>query len=133
MPVYRANVVKAQLFKQRAGDYHAFEVFFGTLEQFFDRRYAGEHLLAAFAQRGVELARQQLRQMIIQRPDVFGDRHFVVVQHYQHIRGDITRMIHGFERHACGDGTVANYADGAAVFALTRGGHGHAKTCADRG
>ena len=69
--IYRADVVKAHLFKQRAGHHHTFNMFFGTLKQFFNRRYAGEDFFAAFTQRGIQLAGQQLRQVIIQRPDVF--------------------------------------------------------------
>ena len=51
MTVNRTNIVKAQLFKQRARHDHAFDVLFGTFEQLFDRRYAGEDFLAAFTQR----------------------------------------------------------------------------------
>lgn len=34
--VHRADVVKAQLFKQRAVHYHAFNMFFGAFEQLFN-------------------------------------------------------------------------------------------------
>ena len=68
--VHRTNIVKAQLFKQSTRHNHAFDVLFGTFEQFFNRWYTGEHFLPAFAQRGVEFAREQLRQVIVQRADV---------------------------------------------------------------
>lgn len=41
--VNRADVVKAQLFKQRAVHYHAFNMFFGTFEQLFNWRNAREN------------------------------------------------------------------------------------------
>ncbi|VFS80402.1 Uncharacterised protein [Salmonella enterica subsp. enterica] len=50
----RPDVVKAQLFEQCARHNHAFNMFFGTLEQFFNWRYAGEDLFSAFAQRRVK-------------------------------------------------------------------------------
>ncbi|MNI71937.1 hypothetical protein D3C73_1278470 [compost metagenome] len=48
--VYRADVVKAQFFKQRTRHHHAFNVFFGTFKQLFYRRHAGEDFLPAFTQ-----------------------------------------------------------------------------------
>ena len=48
--VHRANIVKAQLFEQRTRHDHAFDVFFGTLKQLFNRRYAGEDFFTAFTQ-----------------------------------------------------------------------------------
>ena len=63
--VNRPNIVKAQFFKQGTRHDHAFDVLFGTLEQLFNRRYAREDFLAAFTQRGVKLAGEQLRQMVV--------------------------------------------------------------------
>ena len=48
--VHRADIIKAQLFEQRTRYDHAFDVFFGTLKQLFDRRYAGEDFFTAFTQ-----------------------------------------------------------------------------------
>ncbi len=45
MPVHRADIVKAQFFKQRTRYDHTFDMFLGTLDQLFDRRYAGEDFL----------------------------------------------------------------------------------------
>ena len=117
--VHRPDVVKAQLFKQRARHHHAFDMFFGTLEQLFNRRHAGEDFFTAFTQRGVELSGEQLRQMVVQRADVLGNRHFVVVQHHQHIRLDITCVVHRFKRHPGGNGAIANHADGTTLFVLS--------------
>lgn len=43
--IHRADVVKAQLFKQRPVHHHAFDMLFGPLKQLFNRRYAGKDLL----------------------------------------------------------------------------------------
>ncbi len=66
--------------------------------------------------------------MIIQRADIFGDRHFVVVQHHQQIGFDIARMVHRLKRHTCGNGTVANDADRTPLFVFFRRGNRHSDT-----
>lgn len=63
--------------------------------------------------------------MVVQRANVLGDRHFVIVEDNQHVRLDVARMVHGFEGHTRGDGTVANHADGAALLVLFLGGDGN--------
>ncbi|MNM38346.1 hypothetical protein D3C81_490960 [compost metagenome] len=108
-------------------------MFFGAFDQLFDGRQAGQHSFAAFAQGGIEFAGKQLRQMIVQRAHVFGNRHFVIVQHHQHIRVDVPGVVHGFKRHAGGDRAVANHADRAAILAFTLRGNRHAEAGADRG
>ena len=123
--IHRADVVKAQLFKQRPRHHHAFDMLFGPLKQLFNRRYAGKDLFAAFAQGGVELTGEQLRQMIIQRPDVLGDRHFIVIQHHQQVGFDIPGVVHRLKRHAGGNRPVANHAHRAPLFILFRGGDSH--------
>ncbi len=118
MSIHRTNVVKAQLFKQRARHDHAFDVLFGAFQQLFDRGYAREDFFAAFAQAGVELTGEQVRQVVVQRPDVFGNRHLVVIEHHQHVWFDIARVVHRLKGHPGGDRAIANDADGAALFVL---------------
>ncbi|CSC97020.1 Uncharacterised protein [Vibrio cholerae] len=43
---------------------------FGATNQLFDWRNARQHFLATFANRGVETARQHLRQMVVQCADI---------------------------------------------------------------
>jgi hypothetical protein len=69
--------------------------------------------------------------MVIQRADIFRNRHLIVVQHNQHIRADIARMVHGFKCHPGGNRAIANHADGAALFAFFRCGNGNANARAD--
>lgn len=71
--------------------------------------------------------------MVVQRADVFGDRHLIVVQHHQHIRVDVAGVVHRFERHTGGDGAIADHTHRAAAFAFTLRCHRHAETGADRG
>ncbi len=63
--------------------------------------------------------------MVVQRADVLGDRHFVIVKDNQHVRLDVARMVHGFKGHTGGNGAVANDADGAALLVLFLGGNGN--------
>ena len=56
--------------------------------------------------------------MVIQRADVFRDRHLVVVQHHQHIGFDIARVVHCFKRHTRSNGAIANHADGTTLLVL---------------
>lgn len=71
--------------------------------------------------------------VVVQRADVFGDRHLIVVQHHQHIRVDVAGVVHRFERHTGGDGAIADHTHRAAAFAFTLRCHRHAETGADRG
>lgn len=54
--------------------------------------------------------------MVVKRANIFGNRHFIVVEDHQHIRTNIARVIHRFKRHACGNRAVANHTDGAAIL-----------------
>lgn len=71
--------------------------------------------------------------MVVERADVFRNRHFIVVQNDQHVGPDIACVIHCFKRHTGGDGAVANHTDGAAIFAFFLRRHGNADTGADGG
>lgn len=56
--------------------------------------------------------------MVVERANIFGNRHFIVVENHQHIRTDIARVIHRFKRHASSNRAIANDTDGAAIFAF---------------
>ena len=116
-----AYVVEAELLEQGAGHHHSLEVFLGPLGQLLDRRQAGQHLLATLADGGVELARHDAGQVVVERPDIFGDGHLVVVEHHQHVLVDIAGVIERLERHAGGDGAIADHRHHLAAkpFALT--------------
>ena len=133
MAVYRADVIKAQLLKQGAGNNHALEVFFGSPDQLFDRRRSGQDLLAAFADRGIEAARQQLCQVVVQCTDIFRNGHLVVIEDHQHVRMYVTGMVHRLKSHPGGDRAVADHADHLAAELFFSGGNRHAEAGTDRG
>ncbi|CAH0184192.1 hypothetical protein SRABI106_01168 [Rahnella aquatilis] len=108
-------------------------MFFGTAHQFFNRWQARQDFLAAFTQTRIQLAGEQLCQMIIQRADVFGNRHLIVVEDNQHVRFDVACVVHRFKRHTCGDRAIANYTNGTTTFTFTFSSHRHAEACADGG
>ena len=133
MSVDRPDIIKAQLFKERARYHHAFDVLFGFLQQIFDRRQAGEDFFTALAQRGVELAGKQLCQMVIEGADVFGDGHLVVIEDHQHVGFDIPAVVHRLKSHPGGDRTVTDHADSFTVTSFAGSGNRHPDTGTDRG
>ncbi|MNL36166.1 hypothetical protein D3C87_1582360 [compost metagenome] len=73
-----------------------------------------------------------MRQVVIERADVFRDRHFVVVEDNQHIGLDIARVVHRLKRHPRRDRAVTNHADGATLFVLFFCRDGNTDTRRDR-
>jgi hypothetical protein len=127
-----ADVIETQLLEQGTRHDHAFHVFLGLTRQFPDARHAAEDLLAFFAYRRINLARQNLGQIIVQRTDIRRNRHIVIVQDHQQIRVDRTGMIHRLEGHAAGDAAVADDRDAMLVLAAQAGSDRHAQRRADR-
>ncbi|MNF58079.1 hypothetical protein D3C84_396250 [compost metagenome] len=127
MAVDGAYVVEAELLEQGARHHHALEVLLGPLGQLLDRRQPRQHLLAAFADGGVELAGHQPGQMVVERPHVLGDGHLVVVEHHQHVLVDIAGVIERLERHAGGDGAIADHRHHLATQPFALGGDRHAE------
>ena len=85
VPVDRADVIKAELFEETAGQHHALEIGFRATREFPGRRHLAQHLLAGFAQRRIFTARENAREIIRQRAHVLRNRHVVVVEHDQHV------------------------------------------------
>ncbi len=126
-------VVEAELLEQGAGHHHSLEVFLGPLGQLLDRRQAGQHLLATLADGGVELAGHDAGQVVVQCPDILGDGHLVVVEHHQHVLVNIAGVIERLERHAGGDGAIADHRHHLAPQPFALGRHGHAERRTDGG
>lgn len=63
----------------------------------------------------------------------FGDRHFVVVEHYQQIGFDIASVVHRFKRHSRGYRPVADHADRAALLIFFGSGDGYPDAGGDGG
>ncbi len=132
MAVDRADVIEAEFLEHRGRDHHALRMFFELARQVEHGRR--QYALADVLGGGVELARQQARQVAIERADRRRDRHVVVVQDDQevHVVFD-ARIVQRLERHAGGHGAVADDGDGVAVFTLDLGRCGHAERGRDRG
>ncbi len=128
-----ADIVEAELLEQGAGHHHPLEVLFGPLGQLLDWRQPRQHLLAAFADGGVELAGHDPGQMVVQRPDILGDGHLVVVEDHQHVFMDIAGVVERFEGHPCGNGTITDHCNDLATQPFALGGDRHAKGGTDGG
>ena len=122
-----AYVVEAELLEQGAWHHHALEVLLGPLGQLLDRRQPRQHLLAAFADGGVELARHQSGQVVVERPDILGDGHLVVIEHHQHVLVNVAGVVEGLEGHACRDGAITDDGHHLAAQSLALGGDRHAE------
>jgi len=55
-------------------------------------RHAADELLAALANRGIELARQNPRQIVRHAADVLGNGHVVVIQYDEHVDVEAARV-----------------------------------------
>ncbi len=128
-----ADVVEAELFEQGAGDDHAFHVLFGPARQFPDAGHLFEGLFALFAHGGVELAGQDLGEVVVHGADVGRNGHVVVVEDDEQVGVDGAGVVHGLEGHAAGDAAVADDGDHVVVPALEPVGDGHAQGGADGG
>jgi hypothetical protein len=95
-------------------------VLLGAPCQLPDRRHAPQDLLAAFAQRGVRLARKHAREIIGERADVLRDRHVVVVEHDEHVHVQWPAVIQGLERLAGAHRAIADHRHDAALYPGSR-------------
>ena len=133
VPVNRADVVEAELFKQRRRHHHALGVFFQPLGEFEQRWRPLEHGLAHVLGGGVELAAHELRQITVQRPHGRADAHIVVIQDDQQIAVGHAGVVQRLKRHAGGHGTVADDGNAAPVFAAQTRRQRHAQGGRNRG
>ena len=128
-----ADVVEAKLLEQGAGHHHPLEVLFGPLGQLLDRRQTGQHLLAAFADGGVELARHDSGQMVVERADILGDGHLVVVEDHQHVFMDVAGVVERLKSHPRCDGAITDHRNDLAAQPFTLGGNRHTECGTDGG
>ena len=133
VPVDGADVVEAEILKQRGRHHHAFGMLLQLFRQLQQRGDIFQHAFAHATGGGVKLAAHQLRQIAVQRPHRWADAHVVVVQDDQQIAIEHPGVVHGLKGHAGRHGPVANHRNGAALFALALGGHGHAQGGRDAG
>ena len=131
--VDRADVVEAEVLKQRGRHHHALGMRLQAFGQLKQRRRSFEHLLADVLGGGVKLAAHELREVAVQRAHRRADAHVVVVQDDQQLAVADAGVVQRLESHAGAHGTVADDGHGVAVFALLLGRHGHAQSGGNRG
>ena len=85
--VHGPDVVEPHLLEQRAGQHHALQMLFRAARQLPHRGHLPQHLLAALAQVRVHPARERTREVIGKGADVLRDRHVVVVEDHEQVRG----------------------------------------------
>ena len=127
VPVNGADVVEAELFKQRGWHHHALGLLFKALGQLQQRRNRPQHGLAHILGSRVELAAHELGQVAVERTHGWADAHVVVVQDDQQVRIGHATVVQGFKGHACSHGAIANDGHGVTIFPLALGSHGHAQ------
>ena len=131
--IQRADIVKAQLFKQRAGRDHALHVFFGAFGQFPGRADLFQHPFGALAHGDIELAGPDFGEVGGEPALVVADGHLVVIQDDQHIGPLVAGVGECLNRHAPGDGAIANDRDHLAVDAQVPGRQCHTHGGGDAG
>jgi len=116
--VYRSDVIKAQFFKQSAARNEPFGVTFGFQRGFLDKLgQTRRHVQSDLTQSHIGFRRNQMRQMMAQRPDGTRDRHVVVVQNHDQTRIFRSRVVQCFKRHARTHRPVADNADDVVLSA----------------
>ncbi len=134
VPVNRADVVEAELFKQRSRQHHAFGLLFQPLGKFQQGRHAFEYAFAHIARLGVKLPTHQMRQIAVERPYRRADAHVVVVEDDEQAQVLLDAgVVQGFKRHAGRHGAVTNYGDVVLLFAHLASRNGHAQGGRDAG
>ena len=134
MPVDRAHIGKAQLFKQRAAHGNAFQHLLGAARTFLKR--LGQQAQRAFGSRFQILKRRfsiQPREIGRQRPHRRGNRHLVVVQDHEQPFFQMAGVVQRLEGHAGRHRAVADHRDPVARIAAQIGGHLEAQRRRDRG
>ena len=132
-PSIGPDVVEAHLLEQGAGQHHALQVLLRAARQLPHGGHLAQHLLAALAQMRVHAAGQRARQVIGQRADVLRNRHVVVVQDDEQIRGRRARVVQRLEGHAGRERAVADDGHCATVLAALGGRDRHAERGGDGG
>ncbi len=97
----RAVIVKAEFLEQCGWAHHPFHMFFQPVRQFIQGRSHAQNTFADFLHIVQHAARQQFRQVLVQRTHGWRDGHIVVIQNDQQINvGRHTCIVQGFESHA---------------------------------
>ena len=129
-----ADIIKAQLFEQRAAGEEGAGKFLGAAGRLVEdlRQFLGDGL-GGLAHAAIDRARDQPRQIGAERAGGRGDRHVVVVEHDDEPRIHGAGIVHRLIGHAGRHGAIADDGDDIARFALQIAGDGHAQAGGNRG
>ena len=128
MPVNRAIVFKAQMFKNRTRHKQIFNAAFNAADNIYNIFAVVFMFKPAFQilfYAGICFCRAQLVQIIAHSADVFGDRHLIVIKHNNQLFLQIAGVVQRFISHATCHGAVADNGNHFIIFALqvTRNRH----------
>ena len=131
--VDRPDIEEAELLEEGATRHHAAGILLGPHRRIAHRLgQLARPLLAELAQAAELVARQQPREIGVQRAHRRRDRHLVVVQDDDEARRHGARIVHRLVGHAARHGAVADDADDVARFARNTARHRHAEAGRDR-
>ena len=105
MAIQRTHITEPKVFEQAAWNKHPFH---GIIKAVSITRnlfaYSGnreEHLIYFFLEFRHDLASHYLTEMFGHATYVVRDRHFVIIQNYNHIRLKVTHMVQTLKGHSC--------------------------------
>jgi len=111
--VDRAEVFEPEGFEEHAGgeeNLEGFLQFFGQVQQVLAHGVeTPEKSSRGFLETVYEFAGAGAGQEVGQGADVFGNRHFIVVQDHDHVPVHVTGVVHGLVGHTAGHGAVADH------------------------
>ncbi len=135
MTINRSQISKAQLFKNRSRHHQVLYAAFqaaDSLQHITAEFHIFEPALNIIFNFVIGFACTQLVQIFTHRAHVFGNRHFVIVEHNNHILMQHTGVIQRFESHTAGHGAVTDNSYDIIILTLQVAGAGHAKRCRNR-
>ena len=130
MAVNRSQISKAKLFKNRSRHHQVLYAAFqaaDSLQHITAEFHIFEPTLNIIFNFVIGFACTQLVQIFTHRAHVFGNRHFVIVEHNNHIFMQHTGVIQRLKSHAASHGAVADNGYDIIILTLQVAGAGHAQ------
>src|SRR6185369_8572108 len=112
MPVDRSDILKAERLEKHPRSEYAFQCLLGPFRH-FESMFAE---VVKSLQKALDILLDLVNKFVGdgavhkvgECPDIFRDRHLVVIQDDDQVLVQMTRLVQTFERHAAGHGTVAD-------------------------
>ena len=133
--VNRSQISKAKLFKNRSRHHQVLYAALqaaDSLQHITAELHILEPALNIIFNFIIGFACTQLIKIFAHRAHVFGNRHFVIVEHNNHILMQHTGIVQRFESHTAGHGAVTDDSYNIIILSLQVAGAGHAKRCRNR-